>query len=385
MILGTYANLGAIDEQQSGADVPVDHLPIDRLPIDRLSDIHVDEPADENTFMTPAKFEDNVRVEIGPKKPFDTIYDVPVKSKGLKRKILKPSLILPKQSESFQDDIREINLNEKRKNEMSGPKLDNFKPIVQKMVEKMHLDANTYVKTDEKLQDPKVMPNQLIEPTAPKKGLESAINNEAIKKEDQEIEIEKNENQQKDDERTKEILAQVQSALDKQNEKNQKLVLDKINEISEKVNHLEMKNNDQQKIQQENNLNGKIVSNTNTQPQEETVEKTVEMTNTKPTSYSNDPLRKIVLPPNPVVKLLGERISSSAPIQTNLSESNPNGADSREEITNGADLKREKPNEPTIDTIKSQQKVNENIVGRDLLSNSDDFQTVKSSSDRTET
>lgn len=383
MILGTYANLGAIDEQQSGADVPVDHLRIDRLPIDRLPDIHVDEPANENTFMTPAKFEDNVKVEIGPKKPFDTIYDAPVKSKGLKRKILKPSLILPIQSENVQDDIHEINLNEKRKDEMSGPKPDNFKPIVQKMVEKMHLDANTNVKADEKLQDPKVMPNQLIEPTTLKKGLESAINNEAIKKEDQEIEIEKNENQQKDDERTKEILAQVQSALDKQNEKNQKLVLDKINEISEKVNHLEMKNNDQQKIQLENNLNGKIVSNT--QPQEETVEKTVEMTNTKPTTYSNDPLRKIVMPPISVVKLLAERSSSSAPSQTNLSESKPNGADSKKEIINGADLKREKPNEPTIETVKSQPKMNENIVGRDLLSNSDDFQTIKSSNDRTET
>lgn len=332
MILGTYANLGAIDEQQTGVPAVV--------PIGRLPDIHVETPT-QNIFAAPESVEK--KIEMGPNKPFDTNYEAVGKLKGSKRKVSKPSPpVVP--------IVREINLSEQQKNEMSMLKPSMAKPII--------------------------VPNQLSEPTT-KKVLDSVLNNEAIRKEDQEIAIEENEKQQKDDERTKEILAQVQNVLDKHDAKNQKLVLDRINEISEKVDKLQVHKSD------------KVALNANEAQQDTNAsEKIIKPIDPYPTSFSNEPLKNVGLPPIPVVKLLAERNSNGTPSQANLSES-------LNKVTSKlVESKIEKPNEinakkasvdTLIDSLKETndsppklEKSKENNVGRDLLSDTNDFQTVHS-------
>lgn len=371
MILGTYANLGAIDEQQSGADIPNDHLA--NIHDDHLPNVHADHP--ENILNAPYKFENNIiKEEIGPKKPIDANYERMGKLKVPKRKPVKPAQSLPIEN----DDIREINLNEKEKNEMNDQNAANVKPIVQKDIENNKPDNNANGKISAKLPDTNVVPNQLVEPTTVKKSIESAINNEAIKKEDQEIEIEEKEN---DDERTKEILAQVKNVLDKQNQKNQK-VLDQINKISEKVNNLEEKNMEPKKSP-DNIENDKVVLHENEiAQQDKIVNKSIDITGTLSVGERNAPVKNPVLPPIPVVKLLAERNPNLASIPSNLNESN------KRQTINDEDSKIEKPNkiveekvsiEPLIDakeTPPRENKLSEN-VGRDLLSNSNDFRTIK--------
>lgn len=375
MILGTYANLYAIDEQQSGADISNDHL----------ANIHVDNPT-ENILNAPYKFENSIKEEIGLKKPIDANYERVGKLKVPKRKPVKPQS-LPIEN----DDIREINLNEKEKNEVNDQNSANVKPIVQKDTENNKPDNNANGKISEKLPDKNVVPNQLLEPTTVKKSIESAINNEAIKKEDQEIEIEEKEN---DDERTKEILAQVKNVLDKQNQKNQK-VLDQINKISEKVNNLEEKNMEPKKSP-DNIGNDKVVLHENeVAHQDKIVSKSIDITGTLSASERNAPVKNPVLPPIPVVKLLGERNSNLTSISSNFNESN------KRQTINDEESKIEKPNkiveekvsiEPLIDakeTPPRENKLSEN-VGRDLLSNSNDFRPIKAdnaqpNNDETET
>lgn len=362
MILGTYANLYAIDEQQSGADISNDHL----------ANIHVDNPT-ENILNAPYKFENSIKEEIGLKKPIDANYERVGKLKVPKRKPVKPQS-LPIEN----DDIREINLNEKEKNEVNDQNSANVKPIVQKDTENNKPDNNANGKISEKLPDKNVVPNQLLEPTTVKKSIESAINNEAIKKEDQEIEIEEKEN---DDERTKEILAQVKNVLDKQNQKNQK-VLDQINKISEKVNNLEEKNMEPKKSP-DNIGNDKVVLHENeVAQQDKIVSKNIDITGTLSAGERNAPVKNPVLPPIPVVKLLAERNSNITSIPSNLNESN------KRQTINDEESKIEKPNkiveekvsiEPLIDakeTPPRENKLSEN-VGRDLLSNSNDFRPIK--------
>lgn len=371
MILGTYANLGAIDEQQSGADIPNDHLV--NIHDDHLPNVHADHP--ENILNAPYKFENNIiKEEIGPKKPIDANYERMGKLKVPKRKPVKPAQSLPIEN----DDIREINLNEKEKNEMNDQNAVNVKPIVQKDIESNKPDNNANGKISAKLPDTNVVPNQLVEPTTVKKSIESAINNEAIKKEDQEIEIEEKEN---DDERTKEILAQVKNVLDKQNQKNQK-VLDQINKISEKVNNLEEKNMEPKKSP-DNIGNDQVVLHENEiAQQDKIVNKSIDITGTLSVGERNAPVKNPVLPPIPVVKLLAERNPNLASIPSNLNESN------KRQTINDEDSKIEKPNkiveekvsiEPLIDakeTPPRENKLSENF-GRDLLSNSNDFRTIK--------
>lgn len=375
MILGTYANLYAIDEQQSGADISNNHL----------ENIHVDNPT-ENILNAPYKFENSINEEIGLKKPIDAHYERVGKLKVPKRKPVKPQS-LPIEN----DDIREINLNEKEKNEVNDQNSANIKPIVQKDTENNKPDNNANGKISEKLPDTNVVSNQLLEPTTVKKTIESAINNEAIIKEDQEIEIEEKEN---DDERTKEILAQVKNVLDKQNQKNQK-VLDQINKISEKVNNLEEKNMEPKKSP-DNIGNDKVVLHENeVAQQDKIVSKNIDITGTLSAGERNAPVKNPVLPPIPVVKLLAERNSNLMSIPSNLNESK------KRQTINDEESKIEKPNkiveekvsiEPLIDakeTPPRENKLSEN-VGRDLLSNSNDFRPIKAdnaqpNNDETET
>lgn len=363
MILGTYANLYAIDEQQSRADIPIEHLP----------NIHVDNPT-ENILNVPYKFENSIKEEIGPKKPIDAHYERMGKLKVPKRKLVKPPQSLPIEN----DDIREINLNEKEKNEMNDQSAANVESFVQKDMENNKPDNNSNGKISEKLPDTNVVPNQLAEPTTVKKSIESAINNEAIKKEDQEIEIEE---QEKDDERTKEILAKVKNVLDKQNQKNQK-VLDQINKISEKVNNLEEKNMEPKKSP-DNIGNDKVILHENeVAQQDKIVSKSNDIIGTVSAGERSAPVKNPALPPIPVVKLLAERNPNPASIPLNLNESN------KRDTINDEDSKIEKPNkiveekvsiEPLIDAKETPPRENKlsESVGRDLLSNSNDFRTMK--------
>lgn len=219
MILGTYANLGAIDEQQSGTNVVIERLP----------DIHI-EPT-SNILEPPAKLNNENDVLIEPKKPIDSIQDdAASKLMAAKRKPVK-------QPEN--DPIREINLSEK-KVEPSANYVAPIEPQKQSIVKDSLDDDNASAKLPNDapaVNPPNVnIPNQLAEPVIEKKAVvDSTINKEAIQKEEQEIAINADEN----------TLNKEIKELSKLNEINQELVMKKIKEISEKVDNIaQMQKND---------------------------------------------------------------------------------------------------------------------------------------------
>lgn len=365
MILGTYANLGAIDEQQSGANMPIDRLP----------DIHVPQPT-ENIFITPSKM-DNLKnkIEMGPaNKPINADFESVARTKTPKRKIIKATK-LPLSTET----IREINLNKVEKDELQPVKPQPKIPIVPINVDNTKIVEPKIVQSAPKPAElPKssnTVPSQLAEPSIDKKTSDSVINNEAIQKENLEMEIDAKESRQNDVKITKEILDEVKSQLSKQNEINQKEVLAKIQQISEKVNDIAQ-------MQDRTAAQTKDISQPAHEVQKPVAnEKNVENEKAKPSIAET--VKNLPLPAVPVAKLLVDRQSSTASSQANVI-SEP---EHKETKSNTISV----PESPGVvkqsvgELPETNKKLNEN-VGRDLLSNSNNDQTdnAKSSNIKTE-
>lgn len=366
MILGTYANLGAMDEQQSIASIPIDRLP----------DIHVTIKPTDNILMPPSKVSDVIgKVEMGPLKLADTVFEEE-KNKIMagKRKVPKTTKLMP----VAKNPIREINLNgyHKEKEEIAVKKPQKKDPIVQKIEENIAPSVNSNEKLAAAPDAPKPnnVPIQLAEPSIDKKSFDSAINNEAIKKEDQEIEIDADEKRLSDAKRTKEILDVVK----KQNEDTQKLVLERIHEISEKVNNIAQMHNRSVAQQMELPLKKEIHTHTPVNGKD-TGKNELKSANVDEVQSKKLP----PLPPVPVVKLLSDRKSSSAPVQLNVV------AESEPEIKQKKNIVDSEPQKSIINKEKEperkEEKTKEN-VGRDLLSDSNDLRinNVKSGNAKTE-
>lgn len=211
MILGTYANLDAIDEKQSGAqidktlvDLPAgpipillnqspdsaDHLPQHTLqmadsPIDKAVEQNIKEPNSNNKITS-----ENLREDI-------------------------PKVVREPNT------VREINLPD-------GKHVNSPKATVS-----ITNPLENNVLPDNKLPQPFV---EVKEPKSAKS--DSVINMDAIQKEDQEIAIADKENAGKELKQTQQLLEQVKDELEKQNKETQKFVLEKIEKISEKVDKI---------------------------------------------------------------------------------------------------------------------------------------------------
>lgn len=358
MILGTYANLGAIDAQQSGAN---------QITIDRLPDIHITN-SNENIFATPPNIlEPKEKIEIGPQ--LNNVHETNPKSKGSKRKMTKSTKLKPEPTEI----VREINLIDKNK-PGDSPKLNkkDEESVVLAKGDSAPLSSNTDVVQPAQIADkPNAnIVNQLVQPNTMIKSADSLINNDAIRKEEQEIEINAKEQRQNDVKRTQEILDVVKNQLTKQNEENQRIVLQKINEISDKVDSI------QSKVERPAQSNvDPIVLDAHT---ETTNNKNNEInSHAKPSVDNNDEMTNILSPPDPIAKLLVDRKSSSLPIRMNESIKTESENIPKKESIIIPEKIAEANNELPRNDEKPIEKQIEN-VGRDLLSNSNDFQTEQS-------
>lgn len=340
MVLGTYANLGAIDDQQQSS-----------VNIERLPDIHIPKET-ENIFIAPAKVDQlKEPIEMGPEKPIDTN----IKPKMSKRRTIKPS-----KSQRSQTDakVREINLNDKIK-EMPSKVLD-AEHVVQVKKEGETISQRTQGNAQSS-DKPKPNVAAASQSTTVFKSPDSLINNDAIRREEQEIAINANDNRKMDAERAQELLDAVKNQLSKQNEANHQIMLQKINEISDKVDRIAQK--DDEKIAHLNpdpiKPNEKVPVNSN-----QSVNLNVRT--------GND-VKNLPLPPVPVAKLLSERQSSSIPNKLDSLPTKSIASDSAK-MENAA-IVQQKLSESVVELprpIEVQQ--NEN-VRRDLLSHSNDLQT----------
>lgn len=224
MILGTYANLGAIDEQKSGPVKVFEEIPEIRVTI-------------PDTIQKPDELPGKPENMDVPKLPHNhhqisenlsaVVLDKDYITRGVRGKI---NLSLKSKSKSklqsnLNANVKEINLNEPTKDPP----------------EKAMKKKNTVVNVKE-VGVQKNVPKEAKVDTAdvivgPKTDL--PINKEAIQKEDQEIAIEANDEHGRELEQTKNLLQEVKTVLEKQNQETQKLVRDKIDEISKKVNEIE--------------------------------------------------------------------------------------------------------------------------------------------------
>lgn len=342
MILGTYANLGAIDEQQSGQQSAAN------MPIDRLPDIHIVNPTEENHIT--AKLDDlKNKIEIGPKNQADAIYEKLGELKNAKQKMNKEKV-------AENNAIREIVLNEK----------ESVAAAPNKSAEKLAIDESVRPSVNAKVaglpapaQKPVVVPSQMAEPTTVNKPSDSVINNEAIKKEDHEIEMEAKESKQNDAKLTKEILNQ----LSKQNEENQKLVLEKINEISKKVNSIASMHNS---------------SNSNTMPHANEVQNASKVANNEPVNVlvMNDEKNQENQPQDPILKMLADQKPSAAPTP------NLDVEQAKSDVIQKSDRDNIKPKTPEeiANEVPPKVEKNKENIGRDLLSNAKDLKDMKSKS-----
>lgn len=221
MVLGTIANLDAIDEKQkriheSPALIPVaDPLPfVDKMPHFVQND---------KSASLANEFRDGGSID---KRNPDKMHKIPPLIEI--EKIAAPENISVRQ-EDLKEARAKVKLAEANKETIS----QQIKPDV-KIMEKAS-DIRV-VQLAEKPETEKIAPG----PERPaREKVDSVINKDAIQKEEQEIAIEAKEDKQKNLETAKEILNEVKNELAKQNQETQKLVLDKIDKISEKMNKIE--------------------------------------------------------------------------------------------------------------------------------------------------
>lgn len=343
MILGTFANLGAIDEHQSGVEVD--------QPIDRLPDIHVTY-SNVNMQITPSKIDPlKNKVDTVPNKSIDLINEANAKLKIPKRKTFKSN----KTQEQLPriETAREINLNDDAKPQAKP--IENAKPDGQNNISPLKIQSNLNVKSA--VESKSNVASLGAEPTKKKNLTDSLINKDAIQKEEREIEFNANEQRRNDVERTQKILDAVKNQLTQQNEENHKIVLQKINEISEKVNRITQKD-----------------EHTDTSKMDVTKNAMANKSGAANQHVDNnlhDKQTKMPLPPVPIAKLLVERKVSSVSDQLNepkldmqpianivVDPKRPDNILKEEKI---AESLKESPNR-IDETLKNAN------VGRDLLS-----------------
>lgn len=219
MILGTFANLEAIDEQQAGihdnsqVNAVVDSIPVpivDKLP-----------PSVQKEKLAPQEV--NLRSS-GKRKPNKT-------QKALPSNEAEQIMGLVNISNRV-SDAKRVKVEAKPIGPSREPVPDTVGAGAKIPDDKAAEASGKKARADgEKI---------AAEPDRSAGGkVDSGINNDAIQKEEQEIAIDAKEDQQKSLETAKEILNEVKSELAKQNEKTQQLVLEKIDKISEKVNKIE--------------------------------------------------------------------------------------------------------------------------------------------------
>lgn len=206
MILGTFANLNAIDEKKSGADL--EHTIPDGL-------------------QSRANFHEN---DIPRKLELQPLPDL---DKVVESKIVEP----PPQSKAPVEEP---------KAQISG-NTDAVREIQLAPIKEAKLPVKTATVPVPKIQEPIVesKPVEKLEPMpeVAKQSVgavrsDSVINKDAIQKEDQEMAIAHREDAGEELKQTKELLEQVKDQLEKQNKETQKLVLDKIEKISQKVDKI---------------------------------------------------------------------------------------------------------------------------------------------------
>lgn len=206
MILGTIANLEAIDEKQA--------------------EIH--ESAAVIPAVDPVPFVEKLPKSVDDKKPAPQASDS--RASNGKRKPNKTHNVL--QANEVEQipapvniSVRELDLHDAQA--VPQPRKDTIpeqnKPDV-RIETKKNPEAKKIVAEPDKSANAKV---------------DSSINKDAIQKEEQEIAIDAKEEKQKNLETAKELLNEVKIEWVKQNEETQKLVLEKIDKISEKVNKIE--------------------------------------------------------------------------------------------------------------------------------------------------
>lgn len=312
MILGTYANLGAIDEQQSGSGIQLERKP------EILSSFVPNVPNAENPILIQNMDQPST-----------------TKSKPSKR---KPNNKSSKSEKNAPIRVVQLDNNVQPKNvKPAEPVLPEPEKPLPETIEVKTIDD----KPSEKMEKPE---NWNAKPEAVQIPTESAINNEAIQKEDQEIAIDVNEKKKENIERTKEMLKEVKDELSKKNQAVQDLVLEKIDKISQQVDNIEQMQKNELKKDAEKK---KIDDNKNNN------DKNDKLTAVK----GNETKTKTIEPADPVFKLFDKSM------KMNLSKAN-------DSIKDNHPSENVKPiqNQVEAKTIKEPKTKEGSNIGRDLLS-----------------
>lgn len=283
MILGTYSNLVAMDEQSM--DVQLEKMAELRATI--ANPIPVADKINRKEEQAKQEKEQlNKMDEPPPLTKADR--EIPVKKK------------VSKTINSIHNDhsgVREINLSEKKNGSIKVPQVA---PLNVVDVPKVDNHVEEKPKAEPKDLKPSVeekpVKTELPVVTKP----DSSINKDAIQKEDQEMAIGQLEESGHDLQKTKKILEEVKNVLAKQNQETQKLVLEKIDKISEKVNkieklqEIELKNDKNEDKAAEQAIPNKDVHENENVKQQTAQEKDAE-------------IKKLLEPPIPVGQLLAEK------------------------------------------------------------------------------
>lgn len=312
MILGTYANLGAIDEQQSGSNIQLERKP------EILSSFVPNVPDVENPILIQNM-------------------DQPLTEASKRKPIIKSSS--PAKDTQNETPIREVQL----KNNFQTKRVKPAEPVLPEP-EKPLPQTIKYKTGDDKQSEKIEKPENLnAKPEAVQIPNESAINVEAIQKEDKEIAIDVNEEEKKNIKRTKEMLKEVKDELSKKNKAEQDLFLKKIDKISQQVDNIEQMQKDELKMVAEKK---KIESDKKIDDNKDNKDKNERSIDVK----ENGSKIKTIQPADPLFKLLDKSI------KMNLSKTN-------------ASIKGNHPPEDVQKEIKRESKMKEESnIGRDLLS-----------------
>lgn len=312
MVLGTYANLEAFEDRTSGLQSPVlgEHLhnPIDAdlMPVVQVIPVTIREPvAVADRIVVPTALA-ALSVAIAP--------DVPL-GDGLVSKLNAPMPVQPAEPEPIADE-----------------------PIV---VKAKHVDAAKH-------------------PPEPE------INRDAIAHEEHEIAIEA---KQKIDElkETKELVLEIKMELAKQNEKTQQLVMEKFEQIVDKVEHIE-------KVQEEAAAKSQAVKAEDDKPKAMLDSSSSKLTPV-PSSPTNSPVsRKVIKTNDPIINLIqkkvkietrsldDDRIANS--VQTTLPPAKTNAIDDSVKIVPPEPAVRLPPvDQTTASTDEPKQRVARDLLG----------------------
>ncbi len=230
MVLGTYANLNAIDEKNSGSFEKADHILLK----------HTDDAIEQTAMNLTKQLNESPEIQID----HLVVHDVtPSQLESDLKQLPDQFETLPKSPDSKDAETKYHENPVDGLNVIEIPNKDSLAPKAppETDVKIVPLDVPKNV-------------NELVKSEDSKKN--NDINNEAIQKEEQEIAIEKKQQSADDSqnelerlEETKKLLQEVKemkSVLEKQNQETQQLVLQKFDEIVDKVEKIE-------KVQEEDN------------------------------------------------------------------------------------------------------------------------------------